>query len=137
VTTEIRTTRRAMLAAASAGVAGTIALPVSAATSLAGATDATHEAATIILQDARLPLPADVQARLRGNGARVITLEGDPVRMWRGELASILDRRETRLLGVTRWTEFLLIQGLAAESRRRVRYQRFDGATDAMVWLIA
>ena len=57
--------------------------------------------------------------------------------MWRGDLGPILDRRETRMLGVTRWTEFLLIQGLAAESRRRVRYQRFDAATDTMVWLIA
>jgi hypothetical protein len=43
----------------------------------------------------------------------------------------------TRLLGVTPWIEFVMIQGLAAESRRRVRYQRFDDARDAMVWFIA
>jgi non-homologous end joining protein Ku len=67
----------------------------------------------------------------------VITLEADPVRMWRGDLAGVLDQRATRLLGVTRWTEFLLIQGLAAETRRRVQYQRFDAATGTMVWLIA
>jgi hypothetical protein len=30
-----------------------------------------------------------------------------------------------------------MIRGLAAESRRRVRYQRFDADSNAMVWLIA
>ncbi len=132
-----RTTRRAMLLGAGAGLAGTMAVNTAAAQSAGSLQEDAFAAATIVLQDARLPLPADVRARLGRNGARVITLEADPVRMWRGELRPILDRRDTRMLGVTRWTEFLLIQGLAAESRRRVHYQRFDAATDTMVWLIA
>jgi len=133
----IRTSRRMLLKGAGAGLAGTFTISAAIATAQDSAQGEDFAGATIVLQDARLPLPADVQARLDGNGARIITLQGDPVRMWRGELGPILDRRDTRMLGVTRWTEFLLIQGLAAESRRRVRYQRFDAATDAMVWLIA
>jgi hypothetical protein len=57
--------------------------------------------------------------------------------MWRGEHATLLGDPSTRLVGTTPWIQFVMIQGLAAESRRRVRYQRHDAATDAMVWLIA
>ncbi len=133
----IRTSRRALLMGAGAGLAGTLTANTAIAQSPDSMLEEVVAAATIVLQDARLPLPADVRARLDRNGARILTLEADPVRMWRGESGTILDRRDTRLLGVTRWMEFLLIQGLAAESRRLVRYQRFDADTDAMVWLIA
>lgn len=95
-----------------------------------------HQAA-VVLQDRRLLLPVDACERLAARGVRVIDLEGDPVRMWRGEHASLLANSGTRLLGVTPWIEFVMVQGLAAESRRRVRYQRFDASRDAMVWLIA
>lgn len=95
-----------------------------------------HQAA-VVLQDRRLVLPQDACERLAARGVQVIDLEGDPVRMWRGEHASLLADAGTRLLGVTPWIEFVMIQGLAAESRRRVRYQRFDASRDAMVWLIA
>lgn len=93
--------------------------------------------ASVVLQDRRLVLPADACRRLAASGVRVLELEGDPVRMWRGEHAAVLDDADTRLLGVTPWIEFVMIQGLAAETRRRVRYQRFDATRDAMVWLIA
>lgn len=95
-----------------------------------------HQAA-VVLQDRRLVLPQDACDRLAARGVRVIDLEGDPVRMWRGAHAAVLADAGTRLLGVTPWIEFVMIQGLAAESRRRVRYQRFDATRDAMVWLIA
>jgi hypothetical protein len=92
---------------------------------------------TLVLQDRRLVLPADLRSRLAADGARFLTLDADPVRMWRGEHAALLTNPQTRLLGVTPWIEFVMIQGLAAESRRRARYQRFDAGNDAMVWLIA
>lgn len=92
---------------------------------------------TVVLQDRRLTLPQDLRARLHDDGLRLFTLEQDPVRMWRGEHAALLQARDTRLMGVTPWIEFVMIQGLAAESQRRVRYQRYDAASDAMVWLIA
>lgn len=92
---------------------------------------------TLVLQDRRLILPEDLRSRLTADGARFLTLDADPVRMWRGEHAALLTNPQTRLLGVTPWIEFVMIQGLAAESRRRARYQRFDAGNDAMVWLIA
>lgn len=93
--------------------------------------------ATVVLQDRRLVLPPEARERLEGNGLRLLMLDADPVRMWRAEHARLLADPGTRLLGVTPWIEFVMIQGLAAESRRRVRYQRFDAGRDAMVWLIA
>lgn len=91
---------------------------------------------TVVLQDRRLLLPDQVRAEL-GAGVRLLTLEQDPVRMWRGEHAVLLQAADTRLLGVTPWIEFVMIRGLAAESRKQVRYQRFDADSNAVVWLIA
>jgi hypothetical protein len=59
------------------------------------------------------------------------------VRQWRGHQAWLLAHRETRLFGVTRWPDFLIVRGLAAESRRRVRHESLDPATGVMTWLIA
>ena len=75
----------------------------------------------LVLQDAHLPLPADVQRHLGEQGARVMALEADPVRMWRGQHASLLCAPTTRLLGVTTWPKFLMVRGLAEESGRRLR----------------
>jgi hypothetical protein len=94
-------------------------------------------AATVILKDRRVALPDDLRSRVMGSGVQVLQLEADPVRMWRGEHAVLLGAASTRLLGITPWIEFVMIQGLAAESRRRVRYQRHDAGADAIVWLIA
>lgn len=135
-----RPDRRRLLAATGSALLGAAALPAQAASTSTGAIDALDAVpagATVVLQDRRLELPADVLERLAGGDLRLLTLQADPVRMWRGEHAELLARRDTRLLGVTPWIEFVMIRGLAAESRRRVRYQRYDEASDAMVWLIA
>lgn len=127
--------RRAMLAGAGCAVAGAA---LARDTAVQGAAEeAGAPRATVVLQDRRVPLPAEIAARLAGNGAQLLELEPDPVRMWRGQWAPLLTRRDTRLLGVTQWPQFLLVSGLAAESGRRVRYQRFDAASGAFVWLIA
>lgn len=131
--------RRAVLTVSGAAVVAAVAGAQGTAPAPAGGSDllAASAASTVVLQDRRLALPEDVRTRLAGNGARLLTLEADPVRMWRGEHAALLTARDTRLLGVTQWIEFVMVQGLAAESRRRVRYQRFDAGSNAMVWLIA
>lgn len=130
----LRTNRRKLLAGAGLGFAGS-ALSTMATGPVS--TVAGEAVPTVILQDRRLELPDDVRRRLAGNGARIVVLAEDPVRMWRGELAPLLTARETRLLGVTSWPQFLMVRGLAEESGRRVRYQRFDAASGAIVWLIA
>ncbi len=139
-TDHMRTSRRAVLAGTGLTLAGT-ALSSSATDAGAGVgRQAEGQAAptvTVILQDKRFELPEDVRTRLAGNGARVVPLEEDPVRMWRGELASLLAAPGTRLLGATRWPEFLMVRGLAAESGRRVRYERLDAESGALIWLIA
>lgn len=120
--------------AAAAGAGGSAAPSPSLVTADLPATD---DGTTVVLQDRRLPLPEEVRARLDAGGSRLLTLDPDPVRMWRGEHAPLLQGAGTRLLGVTPWIEFVMIRGLAAESRRLVRYQRFDADSNAVVWLIA
>jgi len=130
-----RINRRAILAGAGATLFGTAFAARGANAALdIDAGDAGE--AIVILQDNRHALP-DAMRQLAGSKARLIGLEPDPVRQWRGEAAALLARRSTRLLGITRWPEFLMVRGLAEESGRRVRYQRFDAANGAMVWLIA
>lgn len=111
---------------------------VTAVNSGADAADALPDTdgATVVLQDRRLPLPQDLRQNLAA-GVRLLTLERDPVRMWRGEHAALLKDPATRLMGVTPWIEFVMIRGLAEESRKRVRYHRFDADSNAVVWLIA
>jgi hypothetical protein len=93
--------------------------------------------ATVVLHDPRITIDAKVVARLEASGARFIPLAGDPVRQWRGAERDLLSDRNTRLFGVSRWPDFLMIRGLAAESRRRVRHETLDPATGVMTWLIA
>jgi hypothetical protein len=94
------------------------------------------DSASVVLHDHRIAISGEVRQRLTDNGAQVITLTNDPVRMWRSQVGVLLSQHETRLLGVTRWPEFLLVSGLAAESRRHVRYQRLDTETGGLTWLI-
>lgn len=92
--------------------------------------------ATLVLHDPRIPLDAAAARQLAANGARIITLSQDPVRQWREEAAEALRQPGTRLLGLTRWADFLMIRGLAAESRRHVLYERLDANSGVMTWLI-
>jgi hypothetical protein len=119
-------------------VGGSCAIAALGGAAIAGEQSVTlTDQASVVLHDARFTLPADVQQRLQSNGARIVRLQEDPVRMWRDELGALLAPPDTRLLGVTRWPEFLMIRGMAAESRRHVRYQRMDASTGAIIWLIA
>ncbi len=129
-----RASRREMLAGAGMALAGA---PLALSANAAPVPTAPGNDATIVLQDRRYALPQAVIQRLGGNGARVMALEADPVRQWRGEQAPLLAARGTRLLGVTGWPQFLLVRGLAEESGRRVRHSRLDVASGAIVWLIA
>lgn len=138
---KIALNRRELLALSGGAVAavtgGSTAMSQPAGTDQGEALLAFEDGPAVVLQDRRLQLPEDIRARLDATGTRLLTLEQDPVRMWRGEHGALLQSADTRLLGVTPWIEFVMIRGLAAESRRRVRYQRFDADSNAMVWLIA
>lgn len=97
---------------------------------------ATAPRASVVLHDPRIPMPPEVRRRLDANGARIVALEGDPVWFWRSKTAEQLRNPATQLLGVTGWADLLVFRGLAAETRRHLRYERLaSGGT--FVWLIA
>lgn len=101
-----------------------------------GATFA-EDAPRILLLDTGVRVSAASLQRLGAQGARPIHLAGDPVRLWRSEQGAMLRDPHTRLLGITGWDGLLLFRGLAAETRRHLRYERHDEATGAFVWMVA
>jgi len=63
--------------------------------------------------------PASPQARTMAKavyGQRLVALEGDPVRLWRAQLADA----KGPVGGITSWADFLILRGLAAEQGLRV-----------------
>jgi len=93
--------------------------------------------ASVVLHDKRITMDPAVAQRLAGNGAQIIPLTDDPVRMWRSEVGELLKQPDTRLFGVTLWADYLIVRGLAAESRRHVRHERHDAEAGTFTWLIA
>jgi hypothetical protein len=91
----------------------------------------------VVLQDGRIQLDPAIVKRLFVSGVEVIPLTEDPVRLWRSDAGELLRRPETRLLGVTGWADYLMVRGLAAESRRHVRSEHHDPANGTFTWLIA
>ncbi len=69
-------------------------------------------------------------------GAQVWALEGDPIRFWRQLPVS----GARQISGFTRWSDFVLLRGLAAEQRMRVRHERDLSSTlggSLFAWEIA
>ena len=95
------------------------------------------QSATVVLHDPKFTMPAEVVARLQANGARVIALDTDPVRMWRTGVGELLAHPDTRLFGLTRWADYLIVKGLAAESRRYARHEQLHAQSGQFTWLIA
>lgn len=131
VPTDTLTSRRkflagAGLASAAVGVSATTPAPVLEAASRA----------TVVLHDPQFALAADVAERLAGNGAQLIALEGDAVRLWRSQVGEVLAHPQTRLFGVTRWADLLIVRGLAAESRRHLRHEQLHESSGYFTWLI-
>jgi len=130
-----RATRREVLKGTALTLAaGALAARAQVAVSDMAGMDA--ERVSVVLLDRQFGLSGS-QLRLARQGARIVHLEADPVRMWRGALAPLLAARSTRLLGRTTWPQFLMVRGLAEESGRRVRHQQLDAADGAITWLIA
>ena len=95
------------------------------------------ERASVVLHDPRIPLEAAVVQRFEAEGTRVIALDDDPVLLWRSEVGRVLREPGTRLLGITRWADLLIVRGLAAETRRHLRYEKLDAGAGTFTWLIA
>lgn len=66
--------------------------------------------------------PASPEARAmaqEARGQRLIALNGDPVRFWRDRLANAVGP----IGGITSWSDYVLLRGLAAEHGLRVRHE--------------
>ena len=64
--------------------------------------------------------PASPQARAMAKqayGQQLIALKGDPVRLWRDRLAAA----PGPIGGITSWSDYIILRGLAAERGLRVR----------------
>ena len=131
-----KTSRRRFLTGVG-GVAGVVGANVAPAAVQVADQLAAATSASVVLHDPRIALPDDVARRLAENGARIITLDADPVRLWRTEVGEQLRRPDTRLFGVTRWADYLIVRGLAAESRRHARHEQHHPQTEHFTWLIA
>ena len=121
-------------------LAGSAVATASGIAASAGSVSTTLDAASrasVVLYDRRITMDPVIAQRLAGNGAQVIALTDDPVRQWRSEVGSLLQRPDTRLFGVTLWADYLIVRGLAAESRRHVRHERHDPEAGTFTWLIA
>jgi hypothetical protein len=123
------------------GVGGVVAAGATGAVAAAGEGSAQALAAarnaTVVLHDPRIPMSVEVADSLRANGAQLITLDGDAVRLWRSEVGRILTQPGTRLFGLTRWADYLIVKGLAAETRRHTRHEQLHADSGHFTWLIA
>jgi len=118
----------AVLTASGMGVAGSV---------IQGAIPGAGDRALVVLQDTRIQLDPVIEKRLFVSGVKVIPLTEDPVRLWRSDAGELLRKPETRLLGVTGWADYLMVRGLAAESRRHVRHEHHEPESGTFTWLIA
>lgn len=77
--------------------------------------------------------PASPEARALAapaRGYRLIALDRDPVRLWRDALA---DHRGP-VAGLTRWSDYVMLRGLAEERGLRIRHEeRVSVAQGAMI----
>jgi hypothetical protein len=128
--------RRQFLAGGAAASGMAVAAGSAAAGKVASTLDAASRA-SVVLHDRRITMDAAIAQRLAGNGVQVIALTDDPVRLWRSEVGALLQQPGTRLFGVTLWADYLIVRGLAAESRRHVRHERHDPEAGSFTWLIA
>jgi hypothetical protein len=91
----------------------------------------------VLLHDRGWVPDAAQTGRLLARDARIVVLGDDPVRQWRNESATWLAQPNARLLGITNWPDFLVLRGLAAESRRHVRFASAISDARVLTWLIA
>ena len=82
---------------------------------VAAAARTASPATGILLFDPGSPEARAIARAARGH--RLIALTGDPVRFWRDTLTDATGP----IGGITRWSDYIILRGLAAEQRLRVR----------------
>jgi len=131
----LRATRRQFVTGAA--MAGTLVAGAATGGNSFGSQDDAAQQASVVLHDRRIEIEPALRDRLVAGGARFVELTDDPVRQWRGEIASLLTHPDTRLFGITQWSDYLLVRGMAAETRRHVRHESKASGDGVLTWLIA
>lgn len=75
---------------------------------------------------------------LQSSGVTAIALVGDPVRQWRDSLGQVIEAQSEPFYGLTDWSDYQLMRGLAAELRRHVRHESVydDRQQTLYTWVI-
>ena len=89
---DMMASRRQFLTGAGVAAAASATTVGSAGAATALDTLAAAQSASVVLHDPRIPMSREGAARLTANGARIIALDGDAVRLWRTEVGTLLAR---------------------------------------------
>lgn len=79
----------------------------------------------VIVYDSRYPVARDIAQRQVEQGARAFESEACMVSLWRGPLAEVIERGETRIAGFTTYSDFTLARECARERGLRVLEERW------------
>jgi hypothetical protein len=125
--------RRRFISGGAAAAGFTAAMSGAEALAVTASVTAGTAGKSVVLYDPRL---VSSLRTLDAKGTRIIALSGDPVWFWRSGAGAVLREPDTQVLGITGWAELLVFRGLAAETRRHLRYEKLT--SDAtFTWLIA
>ncbi len=112
--------RRRDLLVAAGSLAGPALLPS------AGVARARSAVPDLVMFDARYEAARRFAGALAASGSAVVETQIDLARLWYGGVrSSRVDRRRIRIAGLTTWSDFVVIQGCAAEERRRLQWVAF------------
>ena len=104
--------------------AGSIAAP--AVLPCAGIARARPAAPDLVMFDARYEAARRFAGALAASGSAVVETQTDVARLWYGVVRSgWVANRRIRMAGLTTWSDFVVIQGCAAEERRRLQWVAF------------
>jgi hypothetical protein len=131
----LRATRRQFVTGAA--MAGTLVAGTATGGNSFGSQEDAAQQASVVLHDRRIEIESALRDRLTAGGARFIELTDDPVRQWRSEISALLTHPDTRLFGITQWSDYLIVRGMAAETRRHVRHESRASGDGVLTWLIA
>jgi len=106
------------------GLAGAAALPGTLRAAVAA-----PALTSMLLVDAALPGAQRRAAALADPAARLIWIEGDPVRLWRGGLGKAVAASPGQVVALVGYDKAMLLAGLAREDRVPARHRRGDGRT--------
>ena len=131
MTEAIFKSRRDFLAGSTAAVtAASMPLPASAASGFR------HFAGRplLVLYQAHDPHASAFAAEFSAAGYATLALTDDPVRQWRDGLSRLVRDEHLLLIGLSNWSDYSMLSGLAAEERRFPLFHRRQAKRRGNAW---